>query len=187
MSVKTQAVSAGLVPRRRSPVVGRLAGVKVKGSPVPQTRTASVLLASEGRAFTAESIALAADLARRADGTVQVLSCVRIHGVSFGLPNPGLMPTTAEWEEQRLNVRKAVARLKRRDLRVDGQVLGTRKPAQRICALADELGAGAIVMGADQSKSWLIGGMMWSQEPQAVERRAAIPVHLIVDDNDTDA
>ena len=184
MSVKTQAVSAGLVPRRRSPVVGRLAGVKVKGTPVPQARTAAVLLASEGRAFSAESIALAADLAGHADGTVQVLSCVRIHGVSFGLPNPGLMPTNAEWEEQRLNVRKAVARLKRRGLRVDGQVLGTRRPAQRICALANELGAGAIVMGADPSKSWLIGGMMWSQEPQAVERRAAIPVHLTVDDDD---
>ena len=28
-------------------------------------------------------------------------------------------------------------------------MLGTRKPAQRICALAGELGAGAIVMGAD--------------------------------------
>ena len=59
-------------------------------------------------------------------------------------------------------------------------MLGTRKPAQRICALADELGAGAIVMGADQSrKSWLIGGHdVVTQEPQAVERRAAIPVHL---------
>lgn len=186
MSGRTQAVGAGLVPRRRSPIVGRLAGVKVKGSAVPQTRTASVLLASEGRAFTVESIALAADLARRADGTVQVLACVRIHGVSFGLPNPGLMPTKAEWEEQRVNVKKAVARLKRRGLHAEGQVLGTRKPAHRICALADELGAGTIVMGADQSKSWLIGGMMWSQEPQAVERRAKIPVHLTTDDDDPD-
>jgi nucleotide-binding universal stress UspA family protein len=176
----------GLVPRRRSPVVGRLAGVKVKGTPLPQARTAAVLLASEGRAFTAESIALAADLARRADGTVQVLACVRIHGVSFGLPNPGLMPTKAEWEEQHTNVKRAVARLKRRGLRADGQVLGTRKPAHRICALANELEAGAIVMGADQSKSWLIGGMMWSQEPQAVERRAKIPVHLTTDDDERD-
>jgi nucleotide-binding universal stress UspA family protein len=177
----------GLVPRRRSPVVGRLAGVKVKGSPVQQTRTAGVLLASEGRMFTAESIALAADLARRADGTVQVLSCVRIHGVSFGLPNPGLMPTKAEWEEQHANVKKAVARLRRRGLRAEGQVLGTRKPAHRICALANELAAGAIVMGADESRSWLIGGMMWSQEPQAVERRAKIPVHLTTDDDSPDS
>jgi nucleotide-binding universal stress UspA family protein len=61
-------------------------------------------------------------------------------------------------------------------------VLGTRKPARRICALAGEIGAGAIVMGADRSRGWLLGGMMWSQEPQGVERRATIPVHLAVTD-----
>ena len=42
-------------------------------------------------------------------------------------------------------------KLRRRGLRAEGQVLGTRKPAQRICALAGELGAGAIVMGADRA------------------------------------
>ncbi|MHB8693237.1 MAG: universal stress protein [Solirubrobacteraceae bacterium] len=174
---------AAVIPRgaRRGRVVGQLAGVKVKGDAVAR-RAASVVLASEGRAFTAASIDLAADLARQADGTVLVMSTARVHGVSFGLPNPGLMPTKAEWDAQRDIVNKAVARLKRRGLRAEGQVLGTRQPAKRICSMADEVGAGAIVMGADKSRGWLIGGMMWTQEPQAVERRSKVPVHLAIDE-----
>ncbi|HWF56467.1 MAG TPA: universal stress protein [Solirubrobacteraceae bacterium] len=174
-------MGAGPRPRRRSAVVGRLAGVKVKGAPV-SPRRAAVLLASEGRAFTAETIGRAADLARAGDGSVLVLSIARVHGVSFGLPNPGLMPTKAEWDAQRDIVNHAVTKLRRRGLRAEGQVLGTRKPSQRICALADELGAGVIVMGADPSRGWLIGGMIWSQEPHAVARRAKVPVHLAIDD-----
>jgi nucleotide-binding universal stress UspA family protein len=181
MSTRVQVSGAGLIPRRRSRVVGPLAGVKVKGAPVPKARTAAVLLASEGRPFTAASIALSAELARAADGGVLVLSCARIHGVSFGLPNPGLMPTAAEWQEQEQIVKRAVSRLRRKGVKAEGQVLGTRKPAQRICAFAREIGSGAIVMGADDSKGWLIGGMMWSQEPQAVERRSKVAVHLVLD------
>ena len=178
----TEAVDAGPRPRRRSKVVGTVAGVKVKGTPVPRDRTASVLLASEGREFTAASIALAADLARDDDGTVQVLSIARVHGVGFGLQTPGLVPTKAEWDEQRESVHRAVARLRRRGLQAEGQVLGTRKAAQRICAMAYEVGAGAIVMGADPSRTRLIAGVLWTQEPQAVERRAKIPVHLAIDE-----
>jgi nucleotide-binding universal stress UspA family protein len=180
VSARSEAGVVGVAPRRRGKTVGVVAGVKVKGTPIPTNRTASVLLASEGREFTAASIQLAADLARRADGTVLVLSIARVHGVAFGLQAPGLMPTKAEWDAQHAYVNKAVARLKRRGLKAEGQVLGTRKAAARICALAGELGAGAIVMGADEKRTRLIGGMMWSQEPQAVVRRAKAPVHLVL-------
>jgi len=182
VSAGSEAVGATASPRRRSRVVGEVAGVRVKGTPVPKDRTASVLLASEGREFTAAGIALAADLARAADGTVLVLSIARVHGVGFGLQTPGLVPTKAEWDEQRDIVGKAVSRLRRRGLKAEGQVLGTRKPAKRICALAGELGSGAIVMGADPPRTRLIAGMMWSQEPQAVQRKAKVPVHLAIDE-----
>jgi nucleotide-binding universal stress UspA family protein len=172
---------AAVPARRGKGVRGRLAGVKVRGTPVAPSRSASVLLASEGREFSAASIGLAADLAREAGGTVLVLSIARVHGVSFGMQTPGLMPTKDEWDEQHAFVKHAVAKLKRRGVQAQGQVLGTRKPSQRICALAAELGAGAIVMGADRSRSRLIAGMMWSQEPQAVRRRARVPVHLTTD------
>jgi nucleotide-binding universal stress UspA family protein len=178
-------VSADVLPavpaRRGKAVRGRLAGVKVRGTPLASSRSASVLLASEGRDFSAASVELAGDLAREAGGTVLVLSIARVHGVSFGMQTPGLMPTKAEWDEQHACVRKAVAKLKRRGVQAEGQVLGTRKASQRICALADELGAGAIVMGADRSRNRLIAGMMWTQEPQAVRRRARVPVHLTTD------
>lgn len=156
-----------------------MAGVNVRGTAVEAGRHASVILASEGRPFTAAAIARAGELARHADSTVLVLSTARVHGTAFGLQHSGLMPTKLEWDAQREIVSKAVARLKRRGLAVEGQVLGTREPAKRICALAAEIGAHAIVMGADPPRMRAIAGMMWSQEPQAVARRAKIPVHLI--------
>jgi nucleotide-binding universal stress UspA family protein len=173
--------AGGALTRSPTRVRGRVAGVRVKGGELPVPRRASVLLASEGREFTAASIALAAELAGDADGTVHVMSIARVHGTSFGLPNPGLMPTKAEWGEQHEFVKRAVKALRRLGLGAEGQVLGTRKPAQRICALAAELEAGAIVMGADRSRSRAIGAMMWSQEPQHVHRRATVPVHLAID------
>ena len=111
-----------------------------------------------------------------------MLSIARVHGVGFGLQAPGLVPTKAEWDEQREIVGRAVARLRRRGIRAEGQVLGTRKAAKRICAMAGELGSGAIVMAADPSRTRLIGSMMWTQEPQLVQRRAKVPVHLAIDE-----
>ena len=171
-------------PRRKA-TRGRLAGVKVRGTALPGARTASVLLASEGREFTAASIELAAELARRGDGKVLVMSVARVHGVSFGLQTPALMPTKAEWDEQYDHVNRAVARLKRHGLQAEGQVLGTRKPAQRISVLANELGASAIVMAADRPRNRLFASMLWSQEPQAVQRRAEVAVHLAIADPPT--
>jgi nucleotide-binding universal stress UspA family protein len=139
-----------------------------------------VLLASEGRDFTRESVALAAELAG-AGGDVHVVAIARVHGVSFGLPNPGLLPTRAEWDAQREAVARAVARLRRCGVNAGGQVLGTRKAAARICAAAEQLGCEAIVMGADPARSRIVGDMLWTQEPQRVQRRAKVPVHLSIE------
>jgi adenylate cyclase len=38
----------------------------------------------------------------------------------------------------------------------------------------------AIVMAADSPRHWLVAGMIWSQEPYRVRRRAAMPVYLVV-------
>jgi nucleotide-binding universal stress UspA family protein len=159
---------------------GKMAGVRVRG-PVPTTRHAAVLLASEGREFSNASIERAAELAGQSDRTVFVLSTARVHGVAFGIQTPGLAPTKTEWEEQRKIVEKAVKRLRRMGLDVQGQVLGTRSPAKRICALALELRAEQIVMGADRRRPWLLSSMMWSQEPHHVQRRAKVGVHLAIE------
>jgi nucleotide-binding universal stress UspA family protein len=141
-----------------------------------------ILLASEGRPIPDAAIARVVELARRSDGSVRVFSIARVHGVSFGFPNPGLLPTKKEWREQREIVDKAIKRLKRKGLGADGHVVGTRKSTKRICEEAKLAGCDAIVMAADPDRNRIVGDMIWSQEPQRVRRKARIPVFLVLDD-----
>ncbi len=155
----------------------------------PETTTDDyerILLASEGRPFSDAAIERVAELARPAEASVHVFSIARVHGVSFGLPNPGLLPTKAEWKQQRELVATAVKRLRALGLKADGHVLGTRKSTKRICDEAKLQHCDAIVMGADPDRNRLVGDMLWSQEPQRVRRKARIPVHLVVQEPDSD-
>ena len=63
---------------------------------------------------------------------MHVFTVARVHGVAFGLPSPGLLPTKAEWAEQRNIVDKAIGRLERKGIKADGHVLGTRNAAKKI-------------------------------------------------------
>jgi nucleotide-binding universal stress UspA family protein len=142
-------------------------------------RYARLLLASEGRPIEAAAIERIAELAATG-GAVHVLSIARVHGTSLGMPNPGLLPTRAEWAEQRGIVAAAVAELRRLGLTVaSGHVLGTRKATKAICDQAKNLGCGAIVMSADADRSRVVADLMWSQEPQRVRRRSGVPVFLV--------
>ena len=138
-----------------------------------------MLLASEGRAIPSAAVERAAELAREHGGRVHVFTVARVWGTSLGLPNPGLMPTKREWDEQRAHVDEAVAALEKRGVRATGEVLATRKVTKRICGAADRLHACAIVMAADPPRNRLLADLMWSQEAHRVKRRANIPVHLV--------
>jgi nucleotide-binding universal stress UspA family protein len=140
-----------------------------------------ILLASEGRPIDDAAIARAVELATRSGAVVHVFSVARVHGVSFGLPNPGLLPTRSEWAEQREIVSTAVKRLKRKGVEADGHVVGTRKATKRICEEAALHECEAIVMAADPDRGRLVGDMLWSQEPQRVRRRAKVPVFLVTE------
>jgi nucleotide-binding universal stress UspA family protein len=142
---------------------------------------ARILLATEGRAIPDAAIARVADLADSSDASVCVLSIARVHGVAFGLPNPGLLPTKKELDEQREIVDGAIKRLKRTGLQATGHVIGTRKATARICEEATAKECQAIVMAADPDRNRLVADMMWTQEPQRVRRRATIPVFLVSD------
>lgn len=137
-----------------------------------------VLLASEGRAIPQAALLRVAELVAPG-GSVRVLSVARVHGVSFGLPNPGLLPTKREWDQQREQVRSAIRALRKRGIDADGRVVGTRNAAKLICAEADAGGCEAIVMAADPDRPRLLANMLWSQEPQRVRRRAKVPVFLV--------
>jgi nucleotide-binding universal stress UspA family protein len=142
-----------------------------------------ILLASEGRPFTDAAIARVVELARPSDASVRVFTIARIHGVSFGMQMPGLLPTKAEWQEQRDIVNRAVKRLERKGIEADGHVVGTRKSTKRILQEAEFAGCDAIVMGADPDRNRVVGDFDWSQEPQRVRRKAKkIPVFLVFED-----
>jgi len=137
-----------------------------------------ILLASEGREISGAAVARTLELLDR-DASVYVLSIARVHGVAFGLPNPGLLPTKREWDEQREMVRKVVKRLKRKVIEADGRVIGTRNATKRIVEEAKIAGCDAIVMTADPDRNRVVGDFSWSQEPQRVRRKAKIPVFLV--------
>jgi nucleotide-binding universal stress UspA family protein len=140
-----------------------------------------ILLASEGRPISDAAVARVVELIRPSRASVRVFSIARVHGVAFGLPNPGLLPTKREWDEQRKIVDRAVKRLERKGIEADGHVVGTRKSTKRILQEATLAGCDAIVMAADPDRGRIVGDMLWSQEPQRVRRRAKVPVFLVVE------
>jgi nucleotide-binding universal stress UspA family protein len=137
-----------------------------------------VLLATEGRPIPREAIQAAAAAAGKG-GRVHVFSIVRVWGTSLGLPNPGLLPSKREWDEQRANVGAAVKALERLGLDADGRAVATRKATKRIVAEAERLGCASIVMAADPPRNRLLADLMWSQEAYRVRRRARVPVQLV--------
>ncbi|HTP22215.1 MAG TPA: universal stress protein [Solirubrobacteraceae bacterium] len=138
-----------------------------------------ILLASEGRPIPNAVIDRVVEMARPSDASVRVFSIARVHGVAFGMQTPGLLPTKAEWKEQREIVSKAVKRLERKGIDADGHVVGTRKSTKRILQEAEFAGCDAIVMAADPDRNRVVGDFIWSQEPQRVRRKAKIPVFLV--------
>lgn len=143
---------------------------------------ATIMLASEGRPIPDAAIEFVAGLAASSGARVHILSIARVHGVAFGMPNPGLLPTKTEWDERRRSVSRAVKRLRRKGVSADGQVLGTRRAAKRICEEAARHGCEAIVMAADPDRNRVVADLLWTQEPQRVRRRAKVPVFLVPDD-----
>jgi len=105
-----------------------------------------VLLASTGVPFTKEDLRSCAALAGA--GPVAVLSIARLHGSAFGLPNPGLMPTRKDREQQRDVVAAAVRVLERGGRQVEGLVVVTRNPAKTIARAARRRGVQHVVMAA---------------------------------------
>jgi len=98
------------------------------------TSAAAVLLASSGSPFSRAAVRRAHELA--AGEPVAVLSILKIYGSQFGLPNPGLMPTRREREEQLTVVRRAIDALERRGGTADGQVAATRSAGRMIAKVA---------------------------------------------------
>jgi nucleotide-binding universal stress UspA family protein len=140
-----------------------------------------ILLATEGRAIPAAAIDFVVRIADPGKAAVDVFSIARVHGTAYGFPSPGLLPTRREWQEQRDLVASAVKTLRKRGLEANGEVVGTRKAAARICQQAKALGCDVIVMAADPPRNRVAADFLWSQEPYRVRRKADLPVYLVAD------
>jgi hypothetical protein len=98
------------------------------------TGRATVLLASSGAPFSRAAVRRAHELA--AGEPVAVLSILKVYGSAFGLPNPGLLPTKRERDEQLAIVGRAIKDLERRGCAVDGQIAATRSAGRTIAKVA---------------------------------------------------
>jgi hypothetical protein len=98
------------------------------------TAPAAVLLASSGAPFSKAAVRRARELA--AGEPVAVLSILKIYGSTFGLPNPGLLPTRRERDEQFANVKRAITQLERSGCTADGQIAATRSAGRMIAKVA---------------------------------------------------
>jgi hypothetical protein len=106
-----------------------------------------VLLASTGKPFTEAAIAEAARLsADQVGGRVRVITIARIHGTSFGLQHPGLMPNKKEKDAAQEIVTEAIKSLQRSGLRADGEIVITRSPARSFSRAARAAGASHVVL-----------------------------------------
>ena len=108
------------------------------------TAPAAVLLASSGSPFSRAAVRRAHELA--AGEPVAVLSILKIYGSQFGLPNPGLLPTRREQDEQLTVVRRAIEALERRGGTADGQVAATRSAGRMIAKVARARNVRYVVM-----------------------------------------
>jgi nucleotide-binding universal stress UspA family protein len=112
---------------------------------------AGVLLASTGKPFSESTIAEAARLAGGpVGGRVRVITIARIHGTSFGLQHPGLMPNKKEKDAAEAIVAEAIKSLQRSGLKADGEVVITRSPARSFTRAARAAGASHVVLDNPQ-------------------------------------
>ena len=133
------------------------------------TAPAAVLLASSGGPFSKAAVRRARELA--AGEPVAVLSILRIYGSTFGLPNPGLLPTRREREEQFANVSKAINQLERSGCTADGQIAATRSAGRMIAKVARVRQVRVVVM--DDSAESGVRRVIEGSVTRTVRRRLA--------------
>jgi nucleotide-binding universal stress UspA family protein len=155
--------------------------MRLRASPPPDPSTLVIrrlMVASEGRPFARPVLVRAMELARPGKAEIFVMTIARVWGTSLGFPNPWLQPMKREWDEQRLNARRAVDTFQKAGFEVSALVLATRRPRKRFLGEAQARDTDAIVMGCDVDRG-LLGDFAWSHEPYRVARRATIPVYLV--------
>lgn len=115
---------------------------------------AHVLLATTIQTFPSRAREIARDLADGGPGGIAVLSIARIHGSSYGFPNPGLMPTRKEIQTCRDAVAQAVEVFHRDDVPARGQIAMTRHELKQIGMVARAHEVAYIVLVVPAKPRW---------------------------------
>jgi hypothetical protein len=144
-------VSAPAVPVVESPGRSRRRFGKGKWDTQP-SQPAAVLIATVGIPIPPAVIKRAVALS--GGRPVAVVSIARIYGSSFGLPNPGLLPTRTEMDEQLALVNKAINRIERTGTEAWGQVATTRRFAKTIAQAARARGVGHVLVVTAEVARW---------------------------------
>ena len=116
------------------------------------TQSSAVLIATVGVSVPPAVIRRAVQLS--AGRPVAVVSIARIYGSSLGLPNPGLLPTRKEMDEQRAIVNNAIDRLERAGVEAWGQVASTRRFGRTIAQVARVRGVDQVIVVAKDAARW---------------------------------
>lgn len=125
-------------------------------------------------------MAQAAALASPLSASVDVLVVARVWGSAWGFPNPWLMPSRRELDACRAQVAAAIEALSGHGIAASGRVVGTRDAARRIVRETLAGRHDAVVMGADPPGRAFFADLFWHHEPYRVQRRATVPVHLVL-------
>jgi hypothetical protein len=130
-----------------------------RANPRAALPSAGVLLASAGKPFSDASIALAVELAQ--GSRIRVVTIARIHGASFGLQHPGLMPNKKEKDAAQAIVAKAIKAIQRAGARADGEVVITRSPGRSFTSAARAAGVARVIIDeADKGRLGRIEAQM---------------------------
>jgi nucleotide-binding universal stress UspA family protein len=133
------------------PAKARFGFGKAKWDEQP-AQSAAVLIASVG-------VSIPPSVTRRAvhlsgGRPVAVVTIARIYGSSLGLPNPGLLPTRKEMDDQRAVVAQALDRLERSGVEAWGQVATTRRYARTIAQVARARGVDHVLVVTPETPRW---------------------------------
>jgi hypothetical protein len=116
------------------------------------TQSSAVLIATVGVPIPPTVLRRAMELG--GGRPVAVISIARIYGSSMGLPNPGLLPTKKEMDEQRALVAAAIDRLEQSGIEAWGQVAATRRYAKAIAHAAQARGVGRVLVVTAKAPRW---------------------------------
>ncbi len=145
----TVTVTAPDAPASGSPVRRKFGRRKFDKQP---TQSAAVLIASNGEKIPGAAIRQALRLS--AGKPVAVVTIARIYGSSLGLPNPGLMPTRKEMDEQKEIVQRAVSAIEKGGSEAWGQIAASRRPSKTIATAAAARGVQHVLVIRPEKTGW---------------------------------